>query len=102
MERLQSLRDIDRRLTRKERRAAGRQTWDPLREFGHDLLQPAATISALVAAVRLQPGLSEAVTAYLDHIESEARHFSAACHFLLRDEPERRPVSVDAVVKADA
>lgn len=98
MERLGTPRDIDHRLTRKGRRPATRLARDPLREFGHDLLQPAATIAALVAAARLQPGLSDAVAGYLDQIESEARHISAACHVLLRDDLERAPVPVNDLV----
>ena len=92
-------RDIEHRLSRKDRRSpAARQTRDPLREFGHDLLQPAATIGALVAAARLQPGIPGPVADYLDQIEAEARHISAACHMLLRNEPEKVPVRVEELV----
>jgi signal transduction histidine kinase len=101
VETLGTPREIDHRLTRKGRRTGTRLARDPLREFGHDLLQPAATIAALVAAARLQPDIPEAVAGYLDQIESEARHISAACHFLLRNDLERVPVPVDDLV-ADA
>jgi signal transduction histidine kinase len=77
---------------------ARRPNRDPMRELGHDLLQPAATIAALVAAARLQADLPDAVTRYLDHIEAESRHISAACHLLLSDEPLRGPVRVDELV----
>lgn len=92
-------RNVDHRLSRKERRAATQQVEkDPLREFAHDLVQPAAAIAALVAAARLQPELSEELACYLDQIETEARHISATCHMLLRKESEREPVAVDELV----
>jgi signal transduction histidine kinase len=95
---LESIRESEHRPTRANHPVVGRPSRDPLREFGHDLLQPAATIAALVAAARLQPGLPEAVAGYLDHIENETRHISAACHLLLSNEPERAPVHVDDLV----
>lgn len=95
-------RNVDHRLSRKERRAATRtdrvEEKDPLREFAHDLVQPAAAIAALVAAARLQPELSDELVCYLNQIEAEARHISATCHMLLRKESEREPVAVHELV----
>jgi signal transduction histidine kinase len=62
------------------------------------MVQPAAAIAALVAAARLQPELSDELSCYLDQIEAEARHISATCHVLLRNDAEHVPVAAHELV----
>jgi signal transduction histidine kinase len=52
---------------------------DEIRAIAHDLRQPAAAISALVAAARLQPGIPPEAREYLDGIGREARAISRLC-----------------------
>jgi signal transduction histidine kinase len=52
---------------------------DEIRAIAHDLRQPAAAISALVAAARLHPGIAPEVGEYLDGIGREARAISRLC-----------------------
>jgi signal transduction histidine kinase len=52
---------------------------DEIRAIAHDLRQPAAAISALAAAARLQPGVTPEMREYLDGIAREASAISRLC-----------------------
>ena len=59
-----------------------------LRRLGHDLRQPVAAISMLVAAAELDPDLPEVVRDRLDQIRVEARRISDVCRYLLGERDE--------------
>jgi signal transduction histidine kinase len=59
-----------------------------LRRLGHDLRQPVAAISMLVAAAELAPDLPEVVRDRLDQIRVEARRISDVCRYLLGERDE--------------
>jgi signal transduction histidine kinase len=56
---------------------------DGLARLGHDLRQPAAAISMLVAVAELHPDLPAEVRDRLEQIRVEARRISDVCRYLL-------------------
>jgi signal transduction histidine kinase len=81
-------------LTDGSERAALRQH-DVLRELCHDLLQPAATISAVAAAAQLEAELPPATRARLSQVTLEAQRIAELCRHVLRDSVETEAVLLD-------
>lgn len=73
---------------------------DTVRAIAHDLRQPAAAISALVAAARVNPELPESVRSQLDCIAKQAKEISRLCRLFVEQTSVRR-LRLDHVV-ADA
>lgn len=65
---------------------------DALREFCHDLLQPAATIDALVAAARVEVDLAPATAARLDQVVGEVRGIVELCRRMVQRDDEHAMV----------
>lgn len=62
----------------------GTREYDALRELCHDLLQPAATIGAVVAAAQVEADLPAATRARLTQVTVEARRIAELCGQVLQ------------------
>jgi two-component system, NarL family, nitrate/nitrite response regulator NarL len=76
-----------------------------VRELAHDVIQPAATISALVAAATQQRGTPALVGQCLDQIADESRYLAGLCRQALTgsdhcDEVAAADVLADAVLRS--
>ncbi len=72
------------------------QPRDALRELCHDLLQPAATIGAVVAAMQIEASLPPETRDRLRQVTLEAKVISDLCHSVLyHRDPEPTDVQLD-------
>lgn len=67
------------------------------RELAHDLLQPTATIAALVAAAKMSPDMPNLVRECLDQIGAEARNTADACRRVLLGGAENEVINATAM-----
>lgn len=70
------------------------------RELAHDLLQPTATIAALVAAAMMSPEVPSSVRECLEHIAAEARHTADACRRVLLGGDQNEIINAEAMAAA--
>jgi signal transduction histidine kinase len=66
-------------------------------EIAHDLLQPMATVAALVEVALFEPDLSDRLRKCLEDIRHEARYATDACELLLAGHTDRERVRLDQV-----
>jgi signal transduction histidine kinase len=72
---------------------------DAVRELCHDLRQPVATISALVAAAETEPDLPPGVRRWLEQITGESRRISEMIHHVLEDTLAFEPLDAGKAVR---